>query len=236
MAELKWNPKINGRKEWQKHRRDADFLLRTALELVIEQKLRIDVVIWDKRDRAFLARRQNVLKKVDEWHLLKMSQALIAFVINRWRSGGAMSTPFWSISADRHDGLNFRLLQEKLLDFERQKIGQSEVEIRQEKNAPNYSLQLADVLAGMGAFSHNNWGDYDIWLKQNRSTKLTLPAPQWHTRFPILYDFFQDSINNRMGITLLTRKSGFRGRGLRTQHPGMHRHTINFWPYTLRPR
>ena len=236
MAELKWNPKIKGRKEWQKHKWDTSYTLQTALELAVEKKLRIDVVVWDKRDRSFLAQRHNVQNKEDLWHLRNMFRTLIADVIRRWQSSDDSRTPYWSIAADKLDGMDFSLLQDHLLSFEKRKLGNSNLVIEQEKASPNYSLQLTDVFAGMGAYSHNNWEDYEIWLKQNRSTKLMIPAPQWHSRFPILYNFIQDSNRNRMGIDLLTRKGGFRGRGLRTQQHGVSRHTINFWPYTPSPR
>ena len=236
MAELKWNPKIRGRKEWQKHRRDATYTLQTALELAVEKKLRIDVVVWDKRDRSFLAQRHNIQNKEDLWHLKNMYRTLIADVIHRWQSSEGLRTPFWSIAADKLDGMEFSLLQDNLLRFEKRKIGNSNLVIEQEKASPNYSLQLADLFAGMGAFSHNNWGDYEIWLEMNRPSRLSLHAPQWHIRFPILYNFIKDCSSNKMGITLLAKRGGFRGRGLCTQQPFISSHTINFWPYIPRPR
>ncbi len=237
MAELKWSEdrKITGRKG-EDYQRDADFILQAALKLAAEQKLRIDVIIWDKRDRESLAQQFNIRKMPNEWHLRNMYRTLITFVINRWRSNGNASLHYWSIAPDRHDGLDFRVLQNHIQSNVIPKNGRTVVEILEEKEAPNYSLQLVDIFAGLGAFSHNHWESYQWWRQQQKPIRFTppRPAPQSQLRFPLLDQFYLDCSSNNLGIILLEQKPNFRGRGLWTRNPFISDHKINFWCYTLK--
>ena len=232
MKELKWNEPRTEKRGGKEHQRDTAYLMNTALYLAVEQKLRIDVVIWDKRDRESLEKQFGIREKPDEWHLQNMCRTLITFVINRWRSSEDASLHHWSFALDQHDGLNIRVLQNHIQSNVSPKNGRSVVEISEEK-VPNYSLQLVDISAGLGAFSHNHWQSYQLWLQQNRQIRSRLPAPQAHLRFPLLDFLHQRCERGQLGVSLLEQKPGFRGRGLWTRDPFMTAHTVNFWCYTL---
>lgn len=233
MAELKWSEPRTEKRGGKEHQRDTAYLMNAALYLAVEQKLRIDVVIWDKRDRESLEQQFDIREKPDEWHLQNMYRTLITFVINRWRSIEDASLHHWSFAIDQHEGLNFRMLQNHILRNVVPKNGRVAVDISNEKESPNYSLQLVDIFAGLGAYSHNHWSNYDLWIQQNKPNRSRIPAPQAHLRFPLLDFLHERCASNQLGVSLLEQKSGFGGRGFWTPYPSRTTHTVNFWCYTL---
>lgn len=237
MTELKWNEdRDKSKRSGKDHQRDAAYLIYAALNLAVEQRLRIDVVIWDKRDREVLEQRFDIREKPDEWHLQNMYRTLITFVIKHWRSSEDASLHHWSFATDQHNGLNIPMLQNHIQRNVIPKNGRTVVEILEEKEAPNYSLQLVDIFAGLGAFSHNHWESYQWWRQQQKPIRFTpsRPAPQSQLRFPLLDQFYLDCSSNNLGIILLEQKPNFRGRGLWTRNPFISDHKINFWCYTLK--
>lgn len=233
MAELKWSEdRTKTGRKGKDHQQDAKFISQAALELAAEQKLRIDIVIWDKRDLLSPAKQSNIREETDVGHLQGMYRKLLTWVIKRWRSSGDINKHHWSISPDQHDGLKFRDLQNQIQSDVVPNKGGTVVQIAQEKDAPNYSLQLVDIFAGLGAYSHNHWESYQLWLKQNKPTRFRLPAPQAPLRFPLLDYLHQQCTSNKMGVSLLGQKPGFHGRGLWTRNHSQSDRTINFWPYT----
>ena len=222
MAELKWNEdkKKTGR-TGAEHQRDVVSLLQAGFDLAVEKKIRINVIIWDKRDRILLPRQYNIHKKRDEWHLQNMCRTLVTFVFKQWLSSESSSAPYWSVAVDRHGGVNYRKVQEHIRKYQTHKIGISTVEICEECGAPNLSLQLADVIAGLAAYSHNHWESYMWWCQQNKPRKFTpsKPAPQIRLRFPMLNLFYQQCMSKNLGVTILEEKHNFRGMGLWTRNP-----------------
>ena len=96
-------------------------------------------------------------------------------------------------------------------------------------------LQLADLFAGMGAFSHERFDLYQIWLHRKRSAEQpSLPleferddkkaefSRSERERFHVLSAFDEMCKAHKLGVSLKT------WQGLRTPDP---RKPINFWVY-----
>ena len=214
---------------------DATSAIRVLVELAVEKKLRIDVVVWNKHDRAFLEQRYNIRSKRDEWHLRNMYRWLVSSVIARWRAIGGSHSPFWTF-AIHHQGIDFDVLERHIQTYALRQARDTHVDIRKGKSMLNYSIQLADLLAGMGAYSHLYWTDLATWWPQQQSlSEFRLPSvPQAQYRFPLLNRFYQQCQGNSLGVSLFRPKPGFNGRGFWTQNHRDPQHTINFWPYTIR--
>ncbi len=233
MAELKWSEdRRETHRSGEGHQRDAEYILNTALELAFEQKLRMDVVIWNKHDQASLEKGIKIREKPDEWQLHDKYVELLTFLIKHWRSDDDSSSHFWSIATDQHSGLRFNLMQNQVQRDVISEIGQTVVEILEEEKTPNYSLQLVDVFAGLGAYSHNHWRGYDLWLQRNKQTLSELSPPQAHLRFPLLNHLHERCKVNNFGVSILEPITGFRGKGLWTSDYRKLEHYVNFWCYT----
>ena len=233
MKELKWSEdRRETNRSGEGYQRDADNIIKTALELAVEQKLRIDVVIWDKQQHVMLEKGIEIREKPDEWQLHDKYVELLTFMIKRWRLNDESSSQFWSIATDQHSGLKFKMVQNQVQRDVISEIGLTEIEILDEKEAPNYSLQLVDVFAGLGAYSHNHWNSYDLWIQRNKQTLTELSPPQAHLRFPLLNHLHEQCKVNNFGVSILEPITGFRGKGLWTSDYRKPEHFINFWCYT----
>ena len=234
MLELKWSEDGKETKRSEGERKlDTEFIFKAALEMALEQKLRIDVVIWDKQDRKLLVQQYDIPQMSDTNYLQFMYEVLVTDVIKRWRSSEDVSSHYWSIAPDQHSGLKFSSLQRQVQsDVIPENGGQTVVEILDEKCAPNYSLQLVDVFAGLGAFSHIHWNRYGTWLEQDEQIRSGFSATQALLRFPLLNLLEEQCSVNNFGVTILKPVPNFRGRGLWTREPSKPEHPINFWCYT----
>lgn len=214
--------------------RDADAALQTILELATERKLRLDVLVWDKRARDFLDQTFGIRQNRALMHLQIMYRSLFSQVVSRWRSDEGTSAPYWTFAPDRHDGIDFPIMQR---DIRREVILShgSLIDVKDVKESLNYSIQLADLLAGMSAYSHENWEDFEIWLGQDKSHDQNLYASQWRTRFPILDRFTRLCQGKELGPTLLSPIPAFAGRGLWTPEFTLTQHTVNIQPFAPLP-
>lgn len=214
--------------------RDADAALQTILELARERKLRLDVLVWDERGRDFLDQLPGREENRELMHLQFMYRYLFSQVVSRWRSVEGETAPYWTFAPDRHDGMDFPILQRNI----RQEVTffhNSQVDVKDVKENLNYSIQLADLLAGMSAYSHENWEDFDIWLRQDKLHDRKLYARQWRNRFPLLEHFSQLCQVYDLGPTVLSPIPAFPGRGLWAPEPVLKQHTVNIQPFTPLP-
>ena len=225
-SEIKWQNLQNIARQC-----DADAVLKTIVELADEEKLRVDVFIWNSRDRLIPVQNRPGDEGHAIWNLRVMYQKMFGFILKRWQAIDDTVEPFWTYAIDKHEELNLGRLT---LDVRSNEVppGITRVDIREAKSALNYSVQLADLFAGMGAYSHSSCDDYDIWLQQGMSLDLSFGASRWRNRFPVM-NAFAELCDEGQGVVLLERKQAWRGRGLWTKDPDDVRNAINFFPYTL---
>ena len=226
-SEIKWQSLRNNARQ-----RDADSVLKTIIELADEEKLRVDVFIWNNLDRLTLVQNRSKDEGHAIWNLRIMYQKLFGSIINRWQAIDDLVEPFWTFAIDKHEELNQRRLERDVNRYEVPPGGNTQVNIREAKPTLNYSVQLADLFAGMGAYSHSNCEDYDIWMQQEMPQDFSFEASKWRNRFPVI-NAFTELCDEGQGVFLLERKPGWHGRGLWTMDPDNVQNTINFLPYTL---
>ncbi|MCY4526284.1 MAG: hypothetical protein OXB89_06725, partial [Anaerolineaceae bacterium] len=158
---------------------------------------------------------------------------LFSFLMRQWRSTEGERPLHWTFGTHYPHGLNRNLLEQHTRQFGA--LPGTRVDVRRAKSALNYSVQLADLLAGMGAYSHDAWQDYVIWLRQGKPRSFRPGAKNARDRFPVL-DAFHGRCAGNPDLMLLHNKPGWRGQGLWTRNPRNSGNTINFWPYTLQNR
>ncbi|MCY4022282.1 MAG: hypothetical protein OXF32_02420 [Anaerolineaceae bacterium] len=229
VSEIKWKDLNNNRRQ-----RDAASVLEAAVSLAANRELHIDVLVWNQQARNFMNRLRGGRGKRNSMHLQMMYGSLFLRVISRWRTAEGSVAPFWTLAPDRHTGLDFPALQNEIRGSMETAV-HSTIEVRDIKESLNYSIQLADLLAGMAAFSHQYSDDYETWLGLGKQLDLRLTAPQWSTRFPLLDLFSRLCQASDLGPTMLSDNPAFPGRGLWTQEPGVTHHTIDFQPFTPSP-
>ena len=228
VSEVKWN-----RLSDYERRRDAESLLLTIVDLATARKLRVDVIIWNNLDRQSLAQKRTTDEDLDVWNLRNMYRTLFGFLMRRWRAQEGEKPLHWTFGTHYPDGLDRDLLEQHTRRYGA--LPGTRVDVRRAKSALNYSVQLADLLAGMGAYSHDSWQDYGIWLRQGKPRNFTVGARNSRHRFPVLDAFLERCADNQ-SVLLLQGKSGWQGKGLWTRNPSDVSNTINFWPYTLQYR
>lgn len=106
------------------------------------------------------------------------------------------------------------------------------VTVKDVKSSLNYSLQLADLLAGLVAYSFRNSEDYEIWQQKGKPQELDLLAPRWRNRFPLLDAFAHQCVVNNLGVSFLEPAPGAFGKGLWTREPDPLRHAVTISPFS----
>ncbi|MCY3944935.1 MAG: hypothetical protein OXF44_01450 [Anaerolineaceae bacterium] len=226
VSEIKW-----AETRTRDRQRDAAAALETTVALASERKLRLDVLIWDERIRHSLERMFGNRGNREVAHLQFMYRSLFSQVLARWRSIEGSAAPFWTIAPDRHTGLNFRTLQREI-NQDAESAVDTVIEVKDVKDTLNYSIQLADLVAGLVAYSHSNSEDYEIWLRRGKQRHLVLLAPQWQHRFPLIDAFSSRTRFSHSGVSMLEPAHGFFGKGLLTRDSDPAQTTVTIWPYT----
>ena len=234
--EFKWT-KVNGFHLKSVAEEMCDFAIKHASL----SRIRIDVLVWHTEDK-----RHKVLRRDDEKNLNIMYYHFFRNVFRkRWDDDAV-----WKLYPDRNNVLDWMALQE-YLDNSRTQIDLIEPTLFNERASFKFSceyglteiqdidskdyalLQLADLFAGLVAFSYTHYSKYEEWKK----LKGTLPMfpqevgnmadPSNFTnrekfRFDLLYNFHHKCMNHNLSVSLKEKK------GLYTFIP---KKPINFWLY-----
>lgn len=227
VSEIKWSDTRT-----RDRQRDAAAALEAALRLAAHRTLHIDVLIWDGQGREYLDRLLDTPDNRETMHLQMMYRFLFSQVIAGWLSADPTVVPHWTLAPDRQEGVDFPTVQRDLY-LDPALPGGAVVNVVDVKAALNYSLQLADLIAGLAAYSHQGSDDYEVWLHLGKKPELQLTVPQWPTRFPLLDQFTQQCQDRELGLTMLSDNPVFPGRGLWSPDPASTQHTMNFQPFTL---
>lgn len=229
VSEIKWS-ELND----YERQRDADSVPKAIVELAENRKLRIDVLIWNNLYRQSTALQHDATEGANERNLKNMYHSLIKFVLERWEQVEGKQPRHWTIAAHHPDSLNRVQMEQFIRKFDIPRLSGTSVDIKRAKTALNYSVQLADLLAGLGAYSHTYWQDYELWMRLGKPRNYRGPAENARNRFPVM-DAFLEQCDNKQNVSLLQQKQGWLGRGLWTTDHRNPENTINFWPYTANP-
>jgi hypothetical protein len=233
VRELKWT-KLNGGRD----RHAVQKVLRFVFDSAVRGELRVDVVVWDCHDS-----RHSVARRDDVGNLERMHYHLYCCVFrDRWPRQTT-----WMLHPDENTGVNW----DGLAEFVANAAFRTEIppplapssnprlivcqdysveDIRPKQSHKEPLIQIADVFAGIGNFSHESYHRYALWLSEETQKaglfNQTAPASEFsrseRERFAVLHDFDQTCKANKMGVSLKTY------RGLRTMNP---KTPINFWSY-----
>ena len=193
------------------------------------------MLIWDVDDS-----RHRIHGRHDTENLARMYYHIMSNVVTyRWPD-----TAIWQLHADERGDMNWRTLEDTL-QFPPRKLRNStkpliaeksvspfgrRVHVNQVKSSNEPLVQVADLFAGLAAFSWNKHVEYHGWRSRELGqldmfsdlTHPKLSKSEAYKARALQHLYFQCS---RRGL----RISLDHGEGLRTRDPSM---LINFWFYT----
>lgn len=224
ILEFKWSNLRSARERLAAYK-----LIDCALSLCSQQAMRVDILTWDTMDGRHTIKRRDDVQNLQRmyYHLYRNVMAM------RWGQGAD-----WSLVPDANSAMNWQELQ-LILSRSSSRTGQLSLGSR---GARIYSLagisasdskltpfiQLADLFAGIGVYSREEYGRYSLWRSKRDGQaslfgdELSLNATQLE-RFAVL-----DKVRfecRKLGIVIeAPTKSGFI-----TASPSL---PVNFWWYT----
>ncbi len=236
VSEAKWS-NLNSAKT----RFAAQKMLDLTVKAVVEGILRVDVLTWDIEDS-----RHNLMSRDDIANLQRMYFHLFKNVlVNRYPNGST-----WRLHPDENLAMKWgRLLfflqksgirkpitmplsSETVLSMERYYNIDKIMPLR---SCEEPLIQLADLFAGIAAYSRNNYPQYEQWIckgthqqtlfesfdecKHSKTIKLSGSDKE---RCKLLVYFNKNCKRKKLGVSIKTNK------GLRTFNPI---NPINFWWY-----
>jgi hypothetical protein len=202
--------------------------------------LRVDVLVWSMKDE----RRRNVIGLADIGDLSRMYYQLVKIVMERkWRDADG-----WDLYPDEHTEIDWKTMFDVLGRPRRMDLGGGLLEhrdVRALHHLPKFrrltpsnskqfpAIQLADLFAGLVAFSWRDRDCYEAWMRENDSQGSLLDTPLPVKRKPIetnrcivLNHLLMSSRRQRLGV-------GISNGGLTTM-PGSK--PLNFWKWTPQSR
>jgi hypothetical protein len=235
LREFKWEKLRQARERFA-----ALKMMDRAIELSTSGRLRVDVLIWDTYDS-----RHSVQGRDDVANLQRMYYQLFKNVLQqRWPTGST-----WHLRPDENSALDWATVQDyldsagltiqvqgNLLEGSfRLRLARdfSVLQICEACSLDTPLCQLADLFAGIGAYSHAAYDKYECWLcTQSGQMALDLdlddrsPDPQLSNkdreRCTVIKHLDDQCKRHKLHVGLKS------SRGLRTYDPT---YPINFWPY-----
>ncbi len=237
ISEYKW-AKAN-----EARMRAAHMMVEALFEELAARRVRADVMIWDTHDSRHAIRGRD-----DAANLARMYHHLLVDVLSRrWPDGTR-----WVILCDRYGQIDWNVsrscLSAKEIALEPASLfsprhpdlgsvllasleEQFRIEsLREADSKEEVLIQLADLLAGLAAFSCNRYDDFEEWLCKSEPSLFDdddagrSPSNKDLRRFEFLRWFDQECKRRKMSVSLATE------RGLMT-YPGGIRHGLDFWRY-----
>lgn len=229
LKNFKWGKIKNNNK-----RNAAKSIIEYITEKAISSKLRVDVIIWDTDDS-----RHKIVGRDDSENLARMYYHLFKNVfLKRWPENS-----LWNIYPDQNTAIDWNKLTEILMtqglvavradkhdsDGWTEIILKNKVELKILESTPldNPLIQVADLFAGMAAYSKEEYNKYEEWLfKESGQIRFfnnhnVLSNTDKH-RCIIINDFKSLCEKHRLSISLDST------RGFKTFNPN---EPINFWFY-----
>jgi hypothetical protein len=231
--ELKWSS-LNSARD----RHAAEKIATWAVDRAAERRLAIDALVWDTHDA-----RHAVMRRDDAANLHRMYYWLLSTTLRRPGLAGAI----WVLRPDENGLMRWASVHDVLDNAGRRPDSTSSLLLwrrarRQyaiEQIVPTVSataplIQVADLIAGLSAYSHESFGVYEDWCRcETDKTQTSLAFPDEDVsalsfsrtdreRCHVLQHLNQRCKLRRMGVSLATN------RGLTTFPPG---YGLRFWLY-----
>ena len=214
-----------------KRRFAAEKIVDRLVELASPGQLRVDVLIWDTHDA-----RHQIMGRDDTANLARMYYHLMASVIrDRWPQDA-----LWIQYVDERTDIDWTELEQCLAGRTRKEREVAQAKfiastttyklpptVEEASSDEHVLIQVADLFAGMAAFSWNEAQSHGEWVT-NKSGQLRL-MPQC-TDVSVSKSASQkhevlERLASRLSYVSLRAADG---EGLRTYGPS---HPINFWKY-----
>ena len=209
---------------------DKVYVLKEFLDFLFEYmhsgKVYVLVLIWDTYDK-----RHAVEHRDDTKNLSLMYFKAIKFLANKNICDGKLI-----IVPDQNDAINWEeiseiLCNDNVLNYKKLDskfhilIGQQKVFFNESTPTENSLIQIADIFAGMGRTSYEEYDIYDNWLDQAQQTLIPVrnPSNKNIKRFEIIKYVNDWAKINKLGVSLRTK------RGFYSYNPHC---PLNFWFYT----
>lgn len=226
--EFKWEKLKNA-----KYRFAAEKIIDYCMTCLLNQIIRIDVLIWDISDS-----RHSIQGRDDIQNLQRMYFHLFENVLkNRWPQNSE-----WFLFPDENSAINWNeislYLDEKDTSFQYQpELGKFYIRfirnynlkiIREVSSLLNPIVQISDLFVGMGVCSHNYFQEY-MQFSQNKSGQEGLfdnPINDFSNKkkeqFNVICSIKEMCNKNKLGVSLESSS------GLLTRNP---RNPLNYWLY-----
>ena len=229
VRELAWN-KIRTAKSKMAGQKVIDYVVELAV--AHPQRARVDVLIWDTHDS-----RHHVPGRDDTANLARMYYHLMSRVMNdRWPAHA-----IWVQFVDERTDTDWAELERCLAGMTRKEREKAQTDliaprvrakhppiVRQASSGKCALIQVADLFAGMAAFSWNETKQHNQWLRQRSGQAFMLEEvrtpPVSNSAFP-KHELLLHITRKRLPCISLNTDSG---NGLRTLYPGG---PINFWKW-----
>ena len=214
-----------------KHRFAAEKIVNHIVELANPGQLRIDVLVWDTHDA-----RHKIRGRDDTENLARMYYHIHSNVLtSRWPWEAK-----WLFRIDERNDMDRDTLQECLSGRTRRERATSQLQfngtttnrfpptIEWADSSKEPLIQVADLFAGMGAFSWNEALTHNQW-RVNQSGQLSLMEQCADLPVSNSASFKHEALKHleSLGLPHISVKEGG-SEGLRTRDPN---NAINFWKY-----
>jgi hypothetical protein len=236
LTEFKWEKLRQARERFA-----ALKMLEKTIELSIKGQMRVDVLIWDTQDS-----RHRIQGRDDIANFQRMYYHLFKNVLQRrWPAGST-----WQLCPDENSALDWTTVQDYLdvaglnIRVEGNLFDEGSFSLRLERDFNILEIceacssetplcQLADLFAGLGAYSHSAYDNYEHWLRaQSGQMPLGLdfgsdcaePKLSNKDRERCTVIKYLDDVCKRCKLYVGLKSS----RGFKTHDPGF---PINFWLY-----
>ena len=234
ISEFKWEKLRQARERFA-----AIKLIDEVISLAQNKLIRLDILVWDTQDS-----RHQIEGRDDIANLQRMYYHLFKSVLkNRWSAESN-----WLLLPDENSALDWQSVQDyldtaglsiqisnNLFDEKPFRIKLSRdfqiVGIKEISSVKESICQVADLFAGIGAYSRSNFTKYLEWLDcENGQMRLITETSQENQkftnsekeRFKIIKHLDDSCKRNKFRVSLK------RGKGFKTFDP---RSPINFWVY-----
>jgi hypothetical protein len=237
ITEFKWS-KLRQARE----RMAAIKIIDRIILFACGNKIRVDVLIWDIEDSRHKIKRRDDIANLQRMHYHLFHNVFI----NRWPSGAS-----WAIHPDENSEMDWNTIVD-CLDYSGTEINMQGffngkgsfmdlfknlfkiVEISEVSSKEQCLCQVADLFAGIGAFSYSAFQSYNQW-HYNKGGQFVLFSPNGLTtiinnqighseeeRFVVMEHLDQQCKKHKMHVGLINSK------GYKSYNPV---NPINFWFY-----
>lgn len=188
ISEIKWVELTD-----DERRRDAEAVLNAVVKLIVGQKLKADILVWEN-----LTTHSSAEESLQNSYSSILQNAISHSLLEPASNSKIYCSFKVHAPNDRIlDGVNVGLLQ-----FFTNAEEVESVDIDRARSALNYMVQTADLLAGMSAYSCAYANDYQAWLEIGRRSLFGSKAPSWQNRFPVIVNFLVACEIEGLGISL----------------------------------